>query len=49
MTVSVGVIGTERLGLLTVRVGVDLYPTVDGHPEHVGAPLNTRLGTAAGL
>ena len=26
--------------VLTVgRVGVDLYPRVDGHPEHVGAPL----------
>jgi 5-dehydro-2-deoxygluconokinase len=26
--------------VLTVgRVGVDLYPSVDGHPEHVGAPL----------
>jgi 5-dehydro-2-deoxygluconokinase len=28
------------LEVLTVgRVGVDLYPQVDGHPEHVGAPL----------
>ncbi|MGZ4651042.1 MAG: 5-dehydro-2-deoxygluconokinase [Kineosporiaceae bacterium] len=26
--------------VLTVgRVGVDLYPSVDGHPEHIGAPL----------
>jgi 5-dehydro-2-deoxygluconokinase len=26
--------------ILTVgRVGVDLYPSVDGHPEHIGAPL----------
>ena len=26
--------------VLTVgRVGVDLYPSVEGHPEHVGAPL----------
>ncbi len=26
--------------VLTVgRVGVDLYPSVDGHPEHLGAPL----------
>jgi 5-dehydro-2-deoxygluconokinase len=28
------------LEILTVgRVGVDLYPSVDAHPEHVGAPL----------
>jgi 5-dehydro-2-deoxygluconokinase len=33
------------LEVLTVgRVGVDLYPSVDGHPEHVGAPL-TAVGT----
>src|SRR4051794_41550726 len=26
--------------ILTVgRVGVDLYPSVDDHPEHIGAPL----------
>src|SRR3954469_22922445 len=26
--------------VLTVgRVGIDLYPAVDGHPEHIGAPL----------
>jgi len=37
VTSSVGV-GTPEV--LTVgRVGVDLYPSVDGHPEHVGAPL----------
>jgi 5-dehydro-2-deoxygluconokinase len=31
--------------VLTVgRVGVDLYPSVDGHPEHVGAPLQA-VGT----
>src|SRR4051794_11489241 len=28
------------LEILTVgRVGVDLYPSVDDHPEHIGAPL----------
>src|SRR3954470_21356624 len=36
-----GASGTPALPeVLTMgRVGVDLYPSVDGHPEHVGAPL----------
>ena len=38
---SAGGAGTAGIvDVLTVgRVGVDLYPSVDGHPEHVGAPL----------
>ena len=31
--------GTAPEVLTVGRVGVDLYPTVEGHPEHVGAPL----------
>jgi hypothetical protein len=47
VSVTVGVIGSERLGSLTLgRGGVDRYPAVEGHPERVGAPLNTRLGAA---
>jgi 5-dehydro-2-deoxygluconokinase len=43
---SPGTTGTPALPeVLTVgRVGVDLYPSVDDHPEHIGAPL-TAVGT----
>src|SRR3954470_11329101 len=36
-----GASGTPALPeVLTMgRVGVDLYPSVDQHPEHIGAPL----------